>query len=69
MGLGLDVKWAEVAKFFGPIVLIKSLMLAKFQKKSNINCYIINRMFIFQFFFCLKLYIKNKFINKIINNI
>ena len=45
------------------------LHTCKLLRKSKIS-YVINQIFKFQvFFFCLKLYIKNKFVNQKINNI
>ena len=45
------------------------LIFYKIFKKSKINSYVINQMFKFLSFYSIKLCTKDKFINKIVNNI
>ena len=58
-------KFTIVLHFF----LIYITQACKISRKSKINSYIINQMFKFQVFCSLKLFIKNKFMDWIINNI
>ena len=58
-------KFTIVLHFF----LIYITQACKISRKSKIKSYIINQMFKFQVFCSLKLFIKNKFMDWIINNI